>query len=183
MGARLREIADELGRLAVTPWAVDSQAAVDASDEHHTGLFRSRPGLEAALLPGLLLTHSADHIRGVAVLLAAPGVVFAPLSLIRPALESLALAHHLMDPAVDTHERVRRWANTQLTASVESLRFEDPEARSSEGREAERLLDVECARAVELGFEVGYGRKPVRGTARGRSGTPSRPARRRWPSC
>lgn len=98
------------------------------------------PGHEAGNLPILCVSHASDHLIGIAALLDADTVVMACLSLVRPTLESLAAAYYLLDPACDERERVRRWANMQLTSYVERLNIDSGDEVAS--RQLQELLDA-----------------------------------------
>jgi hypothetical protein len=81
------------------------------------------PGRECAYLPRMLLGHTADHLGALVAALDADKVVMAPVTLLRPILESAATAFWLMNPAVDDRERLRRWMNLRLASFAEMIRM------------------------------------------------------------
>lgn len=114
--------------------------AHESHSAQFAGVGATWPGHEAGNLPLLCVSHASDHLIGIAALLDADNVVMACLSLVRPTLESLATAYYLLEPECDERERVRRWANMQLTSYVERLNINSSDMAAS--RQLQQLLDA-----------------------------------------
>lgn len=154
LATHLTGLADALDAVNGGPHGPAAPAYLDAADEAFGPMFYSRPGLEASVLPHQTISHACDHIRGIGALVAAPGVVLSALTLLRPAVESAATAHYLLEPGVGTRERVRRWANTQLRTLVEQERLllgaGDRQHRTKIAQDIATLLEQAKTRGYEV---------------------------------
>jgi hypothetical protein len=65
------------------------------------------------------MAAAMDHILGVAACIGIERVAFATMSLMRPAVVAAGTAHYLLDPSIDTRERLRRGWNFELAAMSE----------------------------------------------------------------
>ena len=136
----LRKIGTALVDHFGAPAAPECPRAHESHSAQFAGVGATWPGHEAGNLPILCVSHASDHLIGIAALLDADNVVMACLSLVRPTLESLATAYYLLDPACDERERVRRWANMQLTSYVERLNINGDDTAAA--RQLQQLLDA-----------------------------------------
>jgi hypothetical protein len=165
LGRQFVDLSNALAGLNALPPAEGSPASAEEGWAAPDRLLYPNPALEASQSPRQLIAHTGDHLHGLGVLLSAQGVIMAPLSLLRPTLESASTAYHLLEPGIDVVERIRRWANLQLRSLVEQERLvlapEDALLRQRVQAQADRLVDD----AQVLGFEV-------RGKAYSSSGWP-----------
>lgn len=136
----LRALAKALIDRFSEPAAARSLRLTEGHSARFAGVGATWPGHEAGNLPILCVAHASDHLLGIAALLDADNVVMSCLSLARPALESLAAGYYLLDPECDERERVRRWANMQLTSYVERLNMATDDAAAE--RHLQELLEA-----------------------------------------
>ncbi len=139
----LRALARRVDDFVGDGWTDDSPAAQRCRTEPAAGFWRDRPQRDASSTPPLLMLHSTDHFRAVAAAIDEPDVVMSMLSLIRPALESVATAYYLLDPGIAPAERLRRAINVELAAAVEQLRLmpaQERERKSPQWMEARHRI-------------------------------------------
>lgn len=162
----LRRLAKRVDDFVAEGWSDTSPAAASCKVEPHAGLWRDRPQREAALTPMYLMLHATDHIRGLAAALDEPDVVMAMLSLVRPALESVATGYYLLEPGTGLVERLRRAINVHLAAEVEALRLmaaDERGERSAAWLKARHTLYWLNIHAGRHGFELHRGQREIAG--------------------
>ncbi len=164
--AHLRRLAKRADDFVGDGWSDSSAAAASCKVEPYAGLWRDRPQREAALTPMYLMLHATDHLRGLAAALDEPDVVMAMLSLVRPALESIATGYYLIEPGTDSVERMRRAINVHLAADVEALRLmpaNERESRSERWLKARHSLYWVGVHAGRHGFDLTRSRSKIAG--------------------
>jgi hypothetical protein len=103
-------------------FAPGSPAAVECAQEPLADKWGERPARDANLSALLLVQAAVDHLRALATVLTTQGIIYAPATLARGAVEAAAQAFYLLDPHIDARERVRRHMNN-LLASLHEVRW------------------------------------------------------------
>jgi hypothetical protein len=99
---------------------------------------RTHPMVDASLTPGMYMSSSLDHLRAMAAVIEAPGVVMALLTVLRTQLIGSAWAHYTAEPGITSEERLRRWVNIHLDSLTEQMRFHGADAPEFSRINAER---------------------------------------------
>jgi len=103
---------DKDGSLAHADWSQEAQLGDDNVPD---------PVSHIARLILISMVAAMDHILGIAACVSSERVVFATMSLMRPAVVAAGAANYLLDPTIDTRERLRRGWNFELAAMSEQL--------------------------------------------------------------
>lgn len=150
---------DWLGIVDGRTWIASSKAESECADETLADEWGEYPCRDAWISAHTAANAGLDHLRALAVLLSADGVVLALSTTARGALEAFAAAHHLVAPDIaDARERVRRYMNMRLASLKDSLRqfptgSSEPELRASREHVTNRIGRV-TGSARRQGFNV-----------------------------
>jgi hypothetical protein len=97
------------------PGSSSSAAWENAGGVCLRGEWSSNPVLDANLHAGLLVNSATDHVQGLAAVLRMDaGGIFSTYTVARGLVEVAARAWYLLEPGVDSRERVRRHMNERL---------------------------------------------------------------------
>lgn len=146
-------------------WIAGSAAEAECAADALADEWGDYPCRDAWISAHTTANAGLDHLRALALLLPADGVVLALSTTARGALEAFAAAHYLTAPdIVDARERVRRYMNTRLASLHDSQRQFPADSADGEVLAAREHVTGRIRRVTDSARRQGFA---VRRTRRG----------------
>lgn len=150
-------VADSFGASAYDaskPYKPGCTARLDGHRQrHYAGSWSRQPVDNLHMHSVGYLRRAEDHLRTIALAIPAPRILYSPLSLARVVAVSSGQCFYLLDPGVDTRERMRRGMNLHAQSLTEERNMVGAD-NDSASRQLHTEIDQLCDDAVRLGFNV-----------------------------